>query len=644
MSTTTDLRSATGAEPEQRTKRSSKVFAFLQQLGKSLMLPVSILPAAGILLGVGGALLSGAQQNGWDLPAPLRVFLEVLAASGNPMFAAMPLLFAIGVALGMTKNDGVSALAATVGVLVMTTTMGVIGKETGQIVPLDPKIPAAEQAAPFSFLGIDTISTGVFGGIVMGLVAGYLFNRFYRIQLPPYLGFFAGKRFVPIVTSFAAVLVGIAMSFIWPPIGNAILAFGTWASETATSFAVFIYGSVERALIPVGLHHIWNAPFYYEVGTCTDPATGATLHGWTTCFFAGVPEMGHLGGGYLFKMFGLPAAALAIWRTARPEHRTAIGSIMISAALTSFLTGITEPIEFAFLFVAPLLYVLHIFLAGSAFMVMEILGGRLGHTFSHGAIDYLLFYPMAERPWLVLILGPIYALIYYAVFHFVIVRFKLRTPGREVEEQAMADDGASVSGIVDPRDEFALKLVLAFGGRANIDALDACITRLRVSVHDKQLVDQARLKALGATGVVVVGNSMQAIFGTRSENLKTDMEDYLANRAGAEADQTSAPEPSATPTEEQPRELVASAEDAARVDQMIAAIGGPDNVTNLQCVARTRLRITFKDRAAVDEVALAEAGVSAVMWQDDSTATLLVGTRAEACAQLLTTIIQPTTA
>ena len=642
MSTTTQSRPSTGVEPARRQRGSSKAFAFLQQLGKSLMLPVSILPAAGILLGVGGALLGGATQNGWELPAPLRVFLEVLSASGEPMFAAMPLLFAIGVALGMTKNDGVSALAATVGVLVMTTTMGVIGKETGQIVPLDPAIPAAEQTAPFTFLGIETISTGVFGGIVMGIVAGALFNRFYRIQLPPYLGFFAGKRFVPIVTSFAAVFVGIALSFIWPPIGNAILAFGTWASEAATNIAVFIYGSVERALIPVGLHHIWNAPFYYEVGTCIDPVTGVTKHGWTTCFFAGVSEMGHLGGGYLFKMFGLPAAALAIWRTARPENRTAIGSIMVSAALTSFLTGITEPIEFAFLFVAPLLYVLHIFLAGSAFMVMEMLGGRLGHTFSHGAIDYLLFYPMAERPWLVLILGPIYALIYYAIFHFFIVRFKLRTPGREVEDQVSVDDG-SVSGVVDPRDEFALKLVLAFGGRGNIQDLDACITRLRVSVHDKAVVDQARLKALGATGVVVVGNSMQAIFGTRSENLKTDMEDYLANRAGAEADQTSAPAPSAETAEEAPRALVVDPEDARRADLMVAAIGGPDNVVGVECVARTRLRITFKDRCLVDEVALNEAGVGAVMWQDEVTATLLVGTRAEACAEVLATIVQPTT-
>ncbi len=636
MSTTTPT------EAESRPRRGSKAFAFLQQLGKSLMLPVAMLPAAGIMLGVGGAILGGAEQNGWTLPDALRIFLEVLAASGEPIFAAMPLLFAIGVALGMTKNDGVSALAATVGVLVMTTTMGVVGKETGQIKSLDPTVPAADQTAPFTFLGIETISVGVFGGIIMGIVAGYLFNRFYRIQLPPYLGFFAGKRFVPIVTSLAAVAVGIVLSFVWPPIGNGIRMFGDWASGAATPVAVLIYGAVERALIPVGLHHIWNAPFYYEIGTCTTE-TGATLHGWTTCFFAGVPEMGHLGGGYLFKMFGLPAAALAIWRTAKPENRVKIGSIMVSAALTSFLTGITEPIEFAFLFVAPILYVVHIFLAGSAFLVMDLLGGRLGHTFSHGAIDYLLFYSMANRPWLVLILGPIYAVIYYAVFHFLIVQLRLRTPGREADEtNGDAPAAVAVSGtgtLADPRDDFALQLVRAFGGRSNIDALDACITRLRVTVKDKALVDQARLGALGAAGVLVVGNSMQAIFGTRSENLKTDMEDYLEHRAGAEADEVTPPAAAAEP-EQAASALVADEADTQRADAILAALGGPDNVSQVQCLAKTRLRFAVADRAKVDEAALTAAEVRAVVWSDDdATVTLLVGPRAEASAQVLEALL-----
>lgn len=359
----------TVAATESRKRQlGSRAFGFMQQLGKSLMLPVSILPAAGILLGIGGAVLNGAENHGWNLPGFLRVLLEVMQQSGSPIFAALPLLFAIGVALGMTKNDGVAALASTVGLLVMTTTVGVVAKERGMLGDV-----------PFTLLGIPTISTGVFGGIIIGIVAGALFNKYYRIQLPPYLGFFGGKRFVPIVTSFAAIGVGIIMAFVWPPIGSAIQAFGGWASDSAPTLAVGTYGLVERGLIPVGLHHVWNAPFYFEVGSCTDPSTGHTLHGWTTCF-AGVPQMGKLGGGYLFKMFGLPGAALAIWRTARPENRTRVGSIMISAALTSFLTGITEPIEFAFLFVAPVLYGIHMLLAGASFSILYALGGRLGYS------------------------------------------------------------------------------------------------------------------------------------------------------------------------------------------------------------------------------------------------------------------------
>lgn len=632
----------TTPEKESLGQRS---FAFLQQLGKSLMLPVAILPAAGILLGVGGALLNGAAQNGWELATPIRVLLEIMNASGSPIFGALPLLFAIGVALGMTKNDGVAALSATVGVLVMTTTMGVVGREIGQITPLDPSLPAADQEAPFTFLGMETISTGVFGGIIMGIVAGYLFNKYYRIQLPPYLGFFAGKRFVPIVTSFAAIFVGIVLSFVWPPIGGAIRAFGDWASGAATPFAVFIYGAVERALIPVGLHHIWNAPFYYEVGSCVDPRTGANLTGWTTCFFAGVPEMGHLGGGYLFKMFGLPAAALAIWQTAKPENKVKVGSIMVSAALTSFLTGITEPIEFSFLFVAPVLYVVHVFIAGSAFTVMELLGGHLGHTFSHGAIDYLLFYSMADRPWLVLVLGPIYAAIYYLVFRFMITTFNLKTPGREDDFDAPAAIGAPSAGgastagaLADPRDEMARQLTLAFGGRSNITGLEACITRLRAKVADKTLVDQDQLKRLGATGVVVVGNSMQAIFGTQSENLKTDMEHYFEH-AGDEAELAPDQVVHHEPVEADEDTLVVDPQVADRADALLNGLGGPDNITGLQSVAATRLRVHVVERALVDEAALKAAGVHAVMWVDDDNAHLLVGPGADQYEKVLSALV-----
>lgn len=247
----------------------TRIFGVMQKLGKALMLPVAVLPVAGILLGVGGAVLNGAETNSWHLPFTLQVLLQIMRDSGDPIFAALPLIFAIGVALGLTKNDGVAALAATIGFLVMTATLGVIGTNFGMITPLDPHLPAISQHAPFTILGLPTISTGVFGGILIGAVSGILFNRYYRISLPPYLGFFAGKRFVPIVTAFAAIGLGIVLSIVWPPIQKLISAFGHWASEGSTPVAVWIYGTVERLLLPFGLHHIWNAPFSTSWGSAS---------------------------------------------------------------------------------------------------------------------------------------------------------------------------------------------------------------------------------------------------------------------------------------------------------------------------------------------------------------------------------------
>ena len=318
-------------------------FGWLQKIGKSLMLPVSVLPAAGILLGVGSAKFS-------ILPA---IVSSVMAQAGNAIFGNLPLIFAIGVALGLTGNDGVASLAAVVGFAVMIATMGVMAPLVGY----DPK----------QIMGMPSIETGVFGGILIGTVAALLFNRFYRVKLPSYLGFFAGKRSVPILTALAAVIVGIVLSVVWPPIGRQIDVFSHWAANSNPALAFSVYGVVERSLIPFGLHHIWNVPFFFQVGQFTDPATGQVLTGEIPRFAAGDHTAGFLAGGYLFKMWGLPAAAIAMWRTARPENRAKVGGIMISAALTSFLTGITEPIEFAFMFVAPLLYVIHALLAGLAY-------------------------------------------------------------------------------------------------------------------------------------------------------------------------------------------------------------------------------------------------------------------------------------
>ncbi|EFV9994023.1 PTS glucose transporter subunit IIBC [Shigella sonnei] len=438
-------------------------FANLQKVGKSLMLPVSVLPIAGILLGVGSANFS------W-LPA---VVSHVMAEAGGSVFANMPLIFAIGVALGFTNNDGVSALAAVVAYGIMVKTMAVVA-------PLVLHLPAEEIASKH------LADTGVLGGIISGAIAAYMFNRFYRIKLPEYLGFFAGKRFVPIISGLAAIFTGVVLSFIWPPIGSAIQTFSQWAAYQNPVVAFGIYGFIERCLVPM----------------------------------AGDPTAGKLSGGFLFKMYGLPAAAIAIWHSAKPENRAKVGGIMISAALTSFLTGITEPIEFSFMFVAPILYIIHAILAGLAFPICILLGMHDGTSFSHGLIDFIVLSGNSSKLWLFPIVGIGYAIVYYTIFRVLIKALDLKTPGREDATEDAKATGTS---------EMAPALVAAFGGKENITNLDACITRLRVSVADVSKVDQAGLKKLGAAGVVVAGSGVQAIFGTKSDNLKTEMDEYIRN-------------------------------------------------------------------------------------------------------------------
>lgn len=470
------------------------LFANLQKVGKALMLPVSVLPVAGILLGVGAANFS-------FLPEVLSHLME---QAGGSVFGQMALLFAVGTALGFTNNDGVAGLAAVVGYGIMVATLKVMA----------------------TVMGVDGIETGVLGGILAGGVAGWAFNKFYRIQLPEYLGFFAGKRAVPIVTGFVSIALGLVLSVIWPPIGGAIATFSDWAANQNPVMAFGIYGVIERSLIPFGLHHIWNVPFFYEAGSCVNNA-GEQVNGIMTCFLtaddasrAAGNGFGQLAGGYLFKMFGLPAAAVAIAHAAKPENRAKVMGIMASAALTSFLTGITEPIEFAFLFVAPVLYAIHAVLAGVAYMLTNALGVVHGHTFSNGFIDFVVQSPRAENMLLLVGLGLVYAVVYYIVFRTVIKALDLKTPGREDEsEEESVATGSELAG----------ELVAAFGGKANITALDACITRLRVAVADTAVVDQDKLKKLGAAGVVVVSGGVQAIFGTKSDNLKTDMDEWIRN-------------------------------------------------------------------------------------------------------------------
>ena len=470
------------------------LFVVLQKIGKSLMLPVSVLPIAGILLGVGSADLS------W-IPSSVS---QVMAEAGGSVFSNMPLIFAIGVALGFTNNDGVSALASVVAYGIMSKTMLVVAP---WVLGLSPDSVEIQRLT----------DTGVLGGIIAGIIAASMFNRFYRIKLPEYLGFFAGKRFVPIISGLIAIFVGILLSFIWPPIGTAIQRFSEWAAYQNPAVAFGIYGVVERALVPFGLHHIWNVPFQMQVGEYVNSA-GQVFHGDIPRYMAGDPTAGMLSGGFLFKMFGLPAAAIAIWHSARPENRVKVGGIMISAALTAFLTGITEPIEFSFMFVAPILYVIHAILAGLAFVICILLGMRDGTSFSHGLIDFIVLSGNSSKLYLFPIIGILYAITYYSIFRFLIVKLNLKTPGREVEDKNAKQADKSAMG---------QSLVAAFGGKDNISSLDACITRLRIGVKEIENVDRDELKRLGAAGVVVVGSGIQAIFGPKSDNLKTEMDEYI---------------------------------------------------------------------------------------------------------------------
>ncbi len=471
------------------------LFANLQKVGKSLMLPVSVLPVAGILLGVGAAHFS------W-LPDIISTLME---QAGGSVFGQMPLLFAVGVALGFTNNDGVAGLAAVVGYGIMAATLSVMA----------------------GVLGVDKLDTGVLGGILAGAVAAWAFNRFFKIQLPEYLGFFAGKRAVPIITGFLTIILGVVLAYIWQPIGGGIASFSDWAAHQNPTVAFGIYGVIERSLIPFGLHHVWNVPFFFEAGSCVN-STGGVRTGILTCYLeadavsrAAGNGFGQLAGGYLFKMFGLPAAAIAIAHSAKPENRAKVMGIMASAALTSFLTGITEPIEFSFLFVAPVLYGIHALLAGLAYVITNSFDIVHGTSFSHGLIDFLVLSKNSQNLLLLAGFGVAYAALYYTVFRVVIRTLDLKTPGRE-DEEAASTKVASDS-------EMAGELVAAFGGQANITGLDACITRLRVSVADTEQVDQAKLKQLGAAGVVVVAGGVQAIFGTKSDNLKTDMDEWIRN-------------------------------------------------------------------------------------------------------------------
>ncbi|MFC0187972.1 glucose-specific PTS transporter subunit IIBC [Fictibacillus aquaticus] len=504
-------------------------FGVLQRVGKALMLPVAILPAAGLLLAFGNAFKNPALLE--KLPALNAEWFQLVATvmekSGDIVFANLSLLFAVGVAVGLAGGEGVAGLAAIIGYLIMNVTMSVIEGVKPEDIGADPSFA--------NVLGIPTLQTGVFGGIIVGILASYLYKKYYNIELPSYLGFFAGKRFVPIITAVSALGLGIVMTFIWPYAQTGLNTFSESMIDANPTLAAFVFGVIERSLIPFGLHHIFYSPFWFEFGNYTSQA-GEVIRGDQKIFFAQLKDNVELTAGtfmtgkFPFMMFGLPAAALAMYHEARPEQKKIVAGILGSAALTSFLTGITEPIEFSFLFVAPVLFGIHAIFAGLSFMIMQILNVKIGMTFSGGIIDYLLFGVLPNRTdwWLVIPVGLVLAVIYYFGFRFAIRKWNLKTPGREI-----VDDEVETNVGPSNKDSLAANILEALGGEPNIANLDACITRLRVSVKDAKDVDKNRLKKLGASGVLEMGNNIQAIFGTRSDTIKSEIQDIIKGKVVA---------------------------------------------------------------------------------------------------------------
>ena len=524
-----------------------KIFGVLQRVGRSFMLPIALLPVAGLLLGIGSSFTNETMLAAYGLNSVIHpgtliyTILDVMSQTGNAVFNNLALLFAMGVAIGMARKEKeVAALSGAVAYIIMNTAIQAMINAAGGV----EAMPANSTT---TMLGITTLQMGVFGGIVVGLGVAALHNKFYKIELPQVLAFFGGTRFVPIVSSIVYLVVGIAMFYIWPVVQNGIAALG--ALVLASGYAgTFIYGLLERALIPFGLHHVFYMPFWQTAVGGTAIIDGVTVTGAQNIFFAelasksttvfSVSATRFMAGKFPFMMFGLPGAALAMYQCAKPEKKKAAGGLLLSAALTAFLTGITEPLEFTFIFVALPMYAVHCVLAGLSFMLMHILNVGVGMTFSGGLIDLVLFGVMqgnAKTHWVwVVVVGAVYFVLYYIIFRFMISKFDYKTPGRddaeEVKLYTRADVNArnAASGSVPAgNDPVSALIVEGLGGAANLTDGDCCATRLRCTVNDAALVKQDVLKASGASGVICKGNGVQVVYGPKVAVIKAKLEDYL---------------------------------------------------------------------------------------------------------------------
>ena len=556
----------------------------LQRLGRALMLPIAILPIAGLLVRLGDA----------DL-----LNIAIIHDAGNTIFANLALIFAIGIAVGFARdNNGTAGLAGAIGYLVLVSTLKVLDA---------------------------SINMGMLAGIVSGLMAGGLYNRFKDIKLPEYLAFFGGRRFVPIVTGFTAVGLGVVFGLIWPPIQNGINSLGVLLLESG-SIGAFIFGVLNRLLIITGLHHILNNMAWFVFGSFTNEA-GQVVTGDLTRYFAGDPKGGQfMTGMFPVMMFGLPAACLAMYRNALPERRKLMGGIFLSLALTAFLTGVTEPIEFAFMFLAPLLYMLHALLTGLSMAITNLLNIHLGFTFSGGAIDMLLGWGKSTNGWMIFPIGVVYFAVYYAVFDYCIRRFKLKTPGREDNPVA---ETADLTG-----QQRANAYIQALGGPDNLITVGACTTRLRLELADRSKAQDDALRALGAMGVMRPGRagSLQVVVGPTADSMADEIRSTLSQ------------------LNHQPAVATAQAVEEERVHKMepglaqqwLTVLGGRDNVLQVECVALTRLRIKLANEDLLSEDLLDALGSQGISQHADGVWHVVVGKQAQVLSEILGQMIRPT--
>ncbi len=522
-----------------------KLFGILQRVGRSFMLPIAILPVAGLLLGIGGSFTNETMLKTYGLmkimgPGTiLNAIFLVMSDAGNIVFANLPIIFAIGVAIGMAKKEKeVAALAAAVSFFVMHASIGALIKLNGGA-------DAFLRGATEDVCGIISLQMGVFGGIIVGIGVAALHNKFYKIELPQVLSFFGGSRFVPIISSVVYTLVGILMFFIWPAIQNGIYAVGDLVLNSGYA-GTWLYGFMERLLIPFGLHHVFYIPFWQTGVGGSLEVGGQVIEGAQNIFFAqladpnttkfAVSATRFMSGKFPLMIFGLPGAALAMYQTAKTEKKKIVGGLLLSAALTSMLTGITEPLEFTFLFVAPLLYGIHCVFAGAAYMLMHIFGVGVGMTFSGGFIDLFLFGILqgnAKTSWVwIIVIGILYFIVYYFLFMILIKKLNLKTPGRDDSEEVKlyrrSDVDAKKSG-ASANDEISAKICEGLGGMSNISDVDCCATRLRCTVYKSDLVKDDMLKQTGASGVIHKGNGVQIIYGPKVTVIKSNLEDYMGN-------------------------------------------------------------------------------------------------------------------